>query len=189
MGSKILKAALKKLLSTASDLRCDLRAITAVEFALVAPFALLLLFGEYTMCDAMSVKRKLMITAHTIADLVARQQSLTASGLSTIINASAQVIAPYSSAKLSLVISELYTDANGNTTVSWSKALNGTALTQGAKLVLPNGIAENNTYLIYSNASYAYTPIIGQSIFGNTMNFNSQFYTNPRASTQITLSN
>src|SRR5574337_638886 len=106
MGSKVLTP-LFRLLSQVSELGRDLRAITAVEFALVAPFALMLLFGEYTMCDAMSVKRKLTITAHTIGDLVAREKDVSLL-LTSFLNASAQVIAPYSSANLSVVVSELF---------------------------------------------------------------------------------
>lgn len=173
------KPPLYRLLSLASELRRDRDAIVAVEFAMIAPIALLLLFGEFTMCDAMSVKRKLTITSHTIGDLIARQKDVTPL-LTSILNASAQVIAPYSNANLSVTVSELYTDANGNTTVKWSNTLNGTALTPGSNVVLPNGMAQNSTYLIYSTSTYTYRPILGQSIFGNTITFSSQFYTNPR---------
>ena len=182
MGSTRFRP-LGRLLSFISRLQRDRRGVTAVEFALVAPIALLLLFGEFTLTQAMSIKRKLTITAHTIGDLVAQQADVSASlttSLTTLLNASSEVIAPYSNANLSMVVSELYTDANGNTTVIWSGAFNGTALTQGAKFVLPAGLAQNSTYLIYSVGTYTYTPILGQSVFGSTINFNSQFYINPR---------
>ena len=74
----------------------DRRAATAVEFAVVLPLALLLLIGEYTLTNAMSTKRKLTITAHTIADLVARQSSsVDATTMTAILNASAQIVSPY----------------------------------------------------------------------------------------------
>jgi Flp pilus assembly protein TadG len=164
----------------------DIRAVTAVEFALVAPFALLLLFGEYTLCDAFSVKRKLTITAHTVADLVARQTKVTTSSLTTIMNASAQVAAPYPIANMTIVVSELTTDGAGNTTVTWSSTLNGTAMTVGANVTLPTGLAQNNTSLIYSNVNYTYTPLLGRTIFG-VLHFGSQFYTYPRISSVVTL--
>jgi len=173
-------------LSLASDFIRDLRAVTAVEFSLVAPFALLLLFGEYTLCDAFSVKRKLTIAAHTVADLVARQTKVTTSSLSTILNASAQIAAPYPISKMSIVVSELTTDSTGNTVVTWSSALNGTAMTVGAKVTVPTGIAQNSTSLIYSSVTYTYTPLLGQALFG-VMNFGSQFYTNPRISSTVSL--
>ena len=167
---------------------CDIRGITAVEFALVAPFALVLLFGEYTLCDAFSVKRKLTIAAHTVGDLIARQTSVSASGLSAILNASAQIAAPYPVSHMSIVIAEMTTDNSGRTQVAWSGALNATPLTAGTVVTLPAGLAQNNTSLIYSVVTYAYTPLLGQTVFGN-MTFNSQFYTNPRISANIAYTN
>jgi Flp pilus assembly protein TadG len=166
----------------------DQRGIVAVEFAFIAPIALLLLYGEYTLSDAFSAKRKLTITAHTIADLVAQKSSVSSSMLTSYLNASAQIMAPYSTTPLSIVVSELTTDASGNTTVTWSSALNGTALTTGAKVTLPTGLAQNSTSLIWSTASYTYTPLLGQNVFG-VMNFNSQFYTNPRIAGTVSYTN
>ena len=166
----------------------DRRGIAAVEFALTAPIAFMLLYGEYALCDALTVKRKLTITAHTIADLVARQSSVTSTSLSSILNASAQVIAPYSSGNLSIVVSELTTNGSGVTTVTWSSAFNGTPLTTGATVQPPAGMAQNNTSLIFSNATYSFTPALGQSLFG-TMTFTSQFYENPRITASVNYSN
>ena len=42
---------------------------------------------------------------------------------------------------------------------------------EGIQVVLPAGIAQANTALIYSNAAYTYTPLFGGSLFG-TMIFN-----------------
>jgi Flp pilus assembly protein TadG len=166
----------------------DLRAVTAVEFALIAPIALLLLFGEFALCQAMSTKRKLTITAQTIGDLIARQSSVSATQLSAILNASAQIAAPYSISSIVIVVAELTTDASGNTTVTWSNTLNGTALTAGSKVTLPAGIAQAGTSIIYSIASYSFTPLLGQNLFG-TMTFSSKFYENPRVSATVNYTN
>ncbi len=166
----------------------DIHGVSAVEFALIAPVAILLLFGEYLLCDAASAKRKLTITAHTLADLIARQSNVSASSLATIVNASAQIVAPYSASNMSIVIAELSTDGSGHTTVAWSSALNGTPLTQGAAFVLPAGLAQANTSLIYSNVAYNYTPVFGQGPFG-TMMLQSQFYMNPRITATVSYQN
>jgi Flp pilus assembly protein TadG len=178
----------EKVLATLSGLIVDRRGVTAVEFALVAPIALLMLFAEFALCDAMSAKRKLTITAHTIADLVARQSSVNSSSLSSILNASAQIAAPYSVSNMSIIIAELTTDNSGKTWVTWSSALNGAALKTGVQVVVPAGIAQNNTALIYSSATYSYTPLLGQSLFGALV-FNSQFYENPRITSSVAYSN
>ena len=89
---------------------------------------------------------------------------------------------------MSIIISELTTDSNGKTWVAWSSALNGNALTTGIQVVVPAGIAQNNTALIYSSATYTYTPLLGGSLFG-TMVFNSQFYENPRITNLVAYTN
>lgn len=166
----------------------DRRAVTAVEFALVAPIGLVLLFGEYTLCDATSTKRKLTITSHTIVDLVARLPSVSASNMSAILNASGQIVSPYNMSNTSIIVAELTTDASGKTTVTWSQALNTTPLQAGLTMVLPSGMATPNTSLIYSLATYKYTPLLGTSFFGN-MVFSSAFYENPRVSATVPFTN
>lgn len=167
----------------------DRRAATAVEFAVIVPLALLLLIGEYTLTDAMSTQRKVTITAHTIADLVARQSSVDATLMSEILNASAQIVSPYNMANTSVVVAELTTDGTGNTTVTWSQAVNGAALTQGSPFTLPDSVkqavlSEQGTppvpvSLIYANASFKYTPVLKSNLFG-PMVFSSSYYENPR---------
>ncbi len=166
----------------------DRRAATAVEFAIVVPVAMALLVGEYTLTDAMSTKRKLTITAHTIADLVARQSSVDATLMTAILNASAQIVSPYNMTYTSVVVAELTTDANGNTTVTWSQAINGPALTQGSAFVLPAGMTVPNTSLIYSSATFNYTPVLKSNLFG-PMVFHSIFYENPRITSSVPYTN
>ena len=169
-----------KIWPVASRLLRDRRAATAVEFAVIAPLALLLLIGEYTLTDAMSTQRKVTITAHTIADLVARQTSVTSTTMTEILNATAQIVSPYNMSDTSVVVAELMTNANGNTTVIWSQATpNGTALTQGSTFALPSGMTVPNTSLIYSSASFNYTPVLKSKFFGPTV-FSSTFFESPR---------
>jgi Flp pilus assembly protein TadG len=174
--------------ATTSRFLDDCRAATAVEFAMVMPVAILLLVGEYTLTDAMSAKRKLTITAHTIADLVARQPSVNSTLMTAILNASAQIVSPYNMSSTSVVVAELTTDANGNTTVTWSQAVNTTALAQGSAFVLPAGMTVPNTSLIYSTATFNYTPVLKSRLFG-PMVFHSTFYENPRITSSVPYTN
>jgi len=175
-------------ISTSSRLIRDIGGVSIVEFALVAPVVLLLLFAEYALCDAMSAKRKLTIATHTIGDLVARQTSVTSTSLATYLSAASQIAAPYSVSNMTIRIAELSTDNTGKTWVSWSSALNTTSLTTGVQFTLPAGLAQNNTSLIYSSSTYQFTPLLGASLFG-TMTFTSQFYTYPRITNAVTYSN
>jgi Flp pilus assembly protein TadG len=163
--------------------RDDRAGVASIEFALILPIALAILTAEFSLCDAMTAKRKLTISNHTVADLVARQTSVTSSGLGTIMNATAQVMAPYGTSSLTVVVSELTTDSSGHTTVTWSSGLNTAGLTVGAAITPPNGVAQNSSSIIWTTATYTYTPTIGY-LFG-TMIFTDQFYENPRTSSSI----
>lgn len=165
----------------------DRRAMAAIEFALLAPIALLLLVAFQVYCDALSVKRKLTIAAHSVSDLVARQSSVTTANVAAYLNAAAQIAAPYPIANMSIVVSELTTDSSGNTIVTWSQALNATALTAGAKFAPPAGMAQNGASLIYTLVSYQYAPIIGSTLIGN-LTLKAGAYEPPRTSTAVSKS-
>jgi hypothetical protein len=108
-----------------------------------------------------------------------------------IFTATSAVLAPYSSASVVAVISELKIAAAQATTatVRWSATLNGTALAAGASINLPTGIASStNTcnpgtypcYLILAQVSYIYTPLFGY--FGSTITLTDTMYATPRSS-------
>ncbi len=62
----------------------DTRAVAAVEFAIVLPFMLLLYIGGVELGNGMAISVKVSETAHTVADLVSRNQCVTDATLSTM---------------------------------------------------------------------------------------------------------
>jgi Flp pilus assembly protein TadG len=63
-------------------------------------------------------------------------------------------------------VSCLKFDANTNVTVVWSATLNGTARAAGSTVTIPSALAVAGTQLLFAEASYAYTPIVGYTISG-----------------------
>jgi len=157
--------------------------LAAVEFALVLPIAIAMLFGEFVLGEALSINRKVSIASRTIADLVARNASIKSADLTTIMNASAQIVAPFTGG-MSVVVAEFTTDGSGKTTVTWNKAVNAAGFANGAVVTLPTGVAQANTSLIYTKVTYPYTPPVGQNIFG-TIPISNTFYMPPRTSAYI----
>jgi Flp pilus assembly protein TadG len=169
-------------------LRGDSRGASAAEFALILPIAVLTLICEYTFGEVLAISRKVAITGRTITDLIARRPSVTNDDLTILLNASAKVVAPYATANMSIVVAALATDASGQTKVTWSKALNGTALTTGASFTLPTGMARASTNLIYGSVRYTYAPIVGARLLP-TFPITFPFYINPRVTSSIPLTN
>lgn len=158
---------------------------SAVEFAFVLPLLLSLFFGGYAIVQAVTVGRKITITARTLADLATQYATLSSSDLSTIMGASAQVIAPFTSTPLKLRLSQITTNAAGTAAfVTWSVGTNLTPYVQGTPFVLPNSMLVANTSYVYSEVQYLYTPIANFSV--SNISVNDQFYMLPRLSSTIT---
>ena len=157
----------------------DKRGVSAVEFALIAPLLVSLYLGCVEISDGVSADRKVTLVASTVANLVAQSTSLSASDMSNILDASSAIIAPYSTANLQITVSCISIDANKNATVKWSATRNGTALSGTASV--PTDLQIANTQLVYAQASYAYTPVIGYTITG-TLNMSEKMYMMPRIS-------
>lgn len=87
-------------LSGGGGLIADRRGVSVVEFALVAPMLLLLYLGGFELLQGIAIKRMVALTASTVANIVSQFQTISRSGqLPGILGASAQVMAPYPSAR------------------------------------------------------------------------------------------
>jgi Flp pilus assembly protein TadG len=169
------------------NLWVDTRAVAAVEFTIVVPFMLLLYVGGVELGNGLAIAVKVSETAHTVADLVSRNACVTDSALSTMLGASSATIAPYSSGNAMIRVSEVSTDASGNATVTWSKALNGTPLTVSQPMTLPSSLgtpSPPNVSLILGEVTYSYTPNLGYTISG-TVPITESYYLYPRVSSAV----
>ena len=180
--------------------------IAATEFAIVLPFMLVLLVGGTELGDGMAINVKVSVTAHSVADMVTQNTSLSTASMQNILTGATSIIAPYpvNGNQLNVTVSEVSSDANGNQTLQWSKSYNGStfgagrtslgangnyaALTRPASLNGTVGNANNannqndQVSFIVSEVSYAYTPGLGYTISG-TVNLGDSYWLFPRCST------
>ena len=63
-------------------------------------------------------------------------------------------------------VSELYTDASGNTTVKWSKNNQGGGYSPNSSYTLPSQIKINSSYVIVGQVIYSYKPAVAYKIVG-----------------------
>jgi Flp pilus assembly protein TadG len=161
------------------------RGAAAVEFAILVPVLLLLYLGGYEVTQALSTYRKLTDTTTEIANIVSQYAGLSSANLTSIFSASTQIMTPHSAASLTIVLSEISTDASSNPTVTWSQAYNGaTPLTAGAAVKLPAGLAMANTSYVLVQTTYLYTPTIGAA-YVRPIPMQNSIYMLPRRSPTI----
>jgi Flp pilus assembly protein TadG len=162
----------------------DSAGVSAVEFALILPIMLVLLFGGIEVTDALTVQRKVTHVTSTLSDLIAQSKTISASEMDDILEASAAVITPYSDAKLKIKLTGVTIDANGKATVAWSRAKNDTAYTEGAAITLPTTVIEPSSFIVTGEVHYDYTPVVGYVMTG-TFDLSDEFYLRPRLGTSI----
>ena len=161
---------------------CDTKGVSAVEFALVLPLMLTLYLGGAELAQAISASRKVTLVSRTVADLASQYSTISEANMTNLLNASAAVVSPFSSSALKVTVSQVKIDANGNATIDWSKARNGTA--RSGSVTLPAALKVPNTWLIWSEAEYSYTPTIGYVMTG-TLQLKDQMYMRPRLSPSV----
>jgi len=157
----------------------------AVEFAILLPTMLVALLGAINIEDGIAISIKNAITARTVADLASQYINIYNSDMSTILNASSEVIAPYASANLAVTVSQVTIDAQGRATITWSDTLNGTARLVGSTVGLPSGMATPNTSLIWGEVSYNYTPNLPY-VLTTTLTLSNQIFMSPRLTNSVT---
>lgn len=168
-----------KFLQSISRLARDKRGVSAVEFALLAPVMIGLYFGCAEVATGVGTDRKVSLISAALANLTAQATSISTSDMSNILDASSAIISPYDSTKLKMTVTCIAISSTKIATVKWSVTRGGTANT--GTITIPSALAVASSYLILSQASYAYTPTVGYTISG-TLTLSDQMYMSPRIS-------
>src|SRR5437868_3233852 len=130
------------LLTRIARFRRDRRGVSAVEFAFVFPVMVILFLGATALTQGIVIKRKTTLATRTVGDLVSQDTQIVDTEMTSIFNAASAVLQPYPTAQLSVIVSSVKFDANGNATIDWSRATSTTtAHTAGSPVTLPVGIA------------------------------------------------
>jgi Flp pilus assembly protein TadG len=163
------------------NLFTDTRGIAATEFALVVPIMLVMFFGMVEFSAGIAVDRKVTLIARTLSDLTSQNTSVSDTLLANFFAASNGILTPYSSTPTKATITELYVDPSTlQARVQWSK---GSFPRQTSSIVtIPTALAVGDSYLIFSEVSYLYTPTVGYVMAKAGVTLSEVAYTRPRQS-------
>ena len=167
----------------------DKKAAAAVEFALILPIMLTLYISGVSVTEAFNINRKVIIAAHTIADLTARYDEVNDGKIKDILNAAEAVFAPYPSDKLTVTVTSVKIWPDGRAEVLWSKTKTDGKIKDGRSgnvtSEIPEALKVADTGLIWGEASYVYEPAVAYELTGK-IHLSERTFLRPRIGTFVT---
>ena len=168
-------------------LRADRRGVAAIEFALIAPVAILLYCGFAEITMAMMAERRAAHTAAVVADLVSQAPSVTAGDVTDIFKIGNAILSPFPAAPLKLRVTSVQADAQGVPQVQWSQSNGGLpALPAGNISGFPPALLAAGESVIMADVQYAYVSPLRITL-PNALTFKDTFYLKPRRSPTVVL--
>lgn len=172
--------------------RRDARGLAAVEFAIILPLMIVIFFGTIEVSTGVAVDRKVTVLTRTLSDLISQAPSITSTDLANAFAMGPAIMTPYSGSPIRAIISQIYIDPNTLVaTVKWSSGSNATARGYNSVVSIPTGLAIGGTYLIMSEVSYNFTPVVGYQLGAAvpTFTLSDQTFTRPRQSSCVVYQN
>jgi Flp pilus assembly protein TadG len=133
----------------------DERGVAAVEFALLAPFLMLLYFGLVEFVQAFQAQKRVSHVAMAVADVAAQQRVVTDAQLDDAMQAGVVLMTPFPEASLAERVASLRADASGTVSVDWVRTRNWTG---GSAPSVPAGFLAAGESAIVTDVAYTYTP-------------------------------
>ncbi len=165
------------------------RGAATVEFALILPLLALIWLGGFEAAKAVSTYRKVTDATAELANVAAQYTAITKAETMSVMAAATQIMSPYSTTSLTVVLSQIQTDDTGACTVSWSEGYQGGApLTPGAQWPLPASLKIPDTAYILVQTAYPYQTSVGSNYLGPSIPMRGQLYMSPRQIASITCS-
>jgi len=155
----------------------------AVEFALAAPLLILLAVGGFEMTRYIIIQQKISKTANTMGNLVAQNQTISTSIMSSMWPAVDNLMEPYNSDANQVVIISDVGNNGTNTIVNWQVSGGGTYSgsskigTAGHNATLPTGFTlATNEDTIVTEMYYNFTPLVAPNIVAAQVLYKVKYY-------------
>lgn len=141
--------------------------IAAVEFAIIAPMMIFLLFGSVELVDVLNTNKRAQNVAASLADVVARDTEITNDEITNLWAAVDVLMFPDEGAAMQLRLTSI-TIVNATTArVVWSEGRGMTARTVNSTVALPAQMMQPGTSVIYAESIYPYSSSLGFLIEGS----------------------
>ena len=151
------------MISILHSFRLCRRGIAAMEFALVLPLGVILLFGVTEVSNVLLIDRKISRAAHAGADLVSQQIAVSEANIADIFKAMQIILEPFPNRAHIRITSVVL---NGVPRVDWSRSINGNR-DSGTYALPPGLVAEAGSSVIVAHIVYSHSALFEGSGFGS----------------------
>lgn len=130
--------------------------LAALEFAIVLPMMVFLLFGAVEIIDVLAVNRRVENTAASLADVVSRDTEVTDEEVAGLWAALGLLMTPDDPTDLNIRVTSISIEDATTARVVWSEGHGMDALIANSTVTLPHGIMRPGTSVIMTEAEYTH---------------------------------
>lgn len=130
--------------------------LAALEFAILLPMMIFLLFGAVEIIDVLAVNRRVENTTASLADVVSRDTEVTDDEVTGLWAALGLLMTPDDPAGLDVRITSITIEDANTARVVWSEGLGMSARVANSTVTLPDGIMRPGTSVIMAEAEYVH---------------------------------
>lgn len=183
------RLATERIKALARDFRLDVRGIAAVEFGFIAPILIVMLLGTIEVTRAISIDRRFSLVTSTVADLITREEALTATDVNAIYDVAAQIMRPYEVTPLKISIVPVAAIKTG-TNVVYPITTNrpgyngGTVPARCQAYALAPGMLAEKESLIIVEGTYTFSPLFAGFLM-HGVNWTQKAFARPRKSAYV----
>lgn len=137
------------------------RGLAAIEFALIAPMMILLLFGSVDLIETLGANKRVQNVSASLADVVARDDAVSDDEVDGLWAAINLLMYPNAGAGVQLRVTCVSIVNATTAEVVWSEARGITALSGGDSVDLPDQMMTPGSSVIMAETVYPYTAPLG----------------------------
>jgi len=137
------------------------RGQAALEFALIAPMMIFLLFGSVDLIDVLGANSRAQNATSSLADVVARDTEVSNAEIAGLWDALDILMYPDDVADLNIRISSVRVVNSSTAQVVWSEGHGMTERTANSTVTLPAAMMTPGTSVIMAESSYQYRSPLG----------------------------
>lgn len=159
----------------------DQKGASAIEFALILPIIFLLHVCAAEALQAYVAQRRIAAIATAMADIAARNRTVSNSDLTDILGAASTMLYPLPNVRLQQRISSISADGSGAATPDWTAKKD---YSEAGTPSVPAGYLRANESVIVTDVIYDYQPTLG-FFLPKTIRFTRHAYVRPRLSANV----